>query len=131
MSNPALVARVRKMREKTVDLEAGKKLTFLRPPEADMPGLLKPVEGDATKMRWDVDIEHVVKYAVGWEGFLESDLLPGGIGGSDPVEFDRDLWAEVVGDRIEWKTKVANAILTAVVDHYNAREEAAKNSAPA
>lgn len=130
MANPVL-ARVRKQREKTVELEAGKKLTFLRPPEAELGDLLKPVEGDPTKAQWVIEIEHVVKYAVGWEGFTEADLLGAAIGSSDVVEFDRDLWAEVVGDRAEWKVKVANAILGSVVDHLTAREAVAKNSVPA
>lgn len=127
----AILAQLKKRREKSVELEAGKNVFFQRPPESDMPGLLIPVVDDPTKATWSVRLEHVLKYVTGWEGFTEATLLGAAIGGDDVVAFDKDLWAEVVGDNLEWQSKVARAILDAVVEHSATQEAVAKNSAPA
>ncbi len=122
-----LAARKRS-REKTVDLGDGKKVTFRRPSESDMPSLLS---GEGETRTWSVGIEHVRKYVIGWDGFTEADLLGAGIGASDPVEFNAALWDDVASDNIAWVRTVADAILRSVVDHITARDAVAKNSVPA
>ena len=128
MEPRALLAALKRRREKTVDLGDGKTVTFLRPSESEMGGMLD-VKGDQAE--WNVNIEHVRKCVVGWGGFTAADLLGASIGSSDPVEFSVDLWHEVCADNVEYVTKVARAILTSVVDHISAKGATAKNSEPA
>lgn len=128
MEPKALLAKVRARREKKVDLDETHKVTFLRPPETEMSELLS-VDGD--QRTWSVDVSHVKRFVVGWEGFTEEDALGKGVGSTDPLEFSAELWAEMVGDRAEWSSKVAAAILKAVVSHVNGKAEAEKNSVPA
>lgn len=125
MDSRALLAALKRRREKKVELGNGKSVTFLRPTEADM-GAMLAITGD--KGTWNVGIEQVRKFVVGWSGFTEADLLGAAIGASDPVEFDAELWAEVCSDDIAWVRQVADAILTSVVDHVVAKDSAAKNS---
>lgn len=129
MAAKELVARLQKRRERTVDLGGGKSVKFLRPPEADFPSMLKTSPGEKLAT-WSVETEHVRKYVVGWTGFTEATLLGEAIGASDSIDFDSELWAEVVEDNIEWRREVAMAILESVVDHITKREEVAKNSTP-
>ena len=128
MEQRALLAALKRRREKTVDLGGGKTVTFLRPPESEMGGLLK-TEGDSRT--WLVGVEQVRKYVTGWSGFSEATILGESVGSSDPLEFSADLWAELAADNIEWSSKVAAAILEAVVAHVNAQAATAGNSAPA
>ncbi|HKX44616.1 MAG TPA: hypothetical protein VJO99_25890 [Burkholderiaceae bacterium] len=128
MDKAALLAARKRSREKTVELEDGKKVFITRPPEADWSGLLT---GTGDTRTWSVGIEHVRKYVTGWEGFTEADLLGAGVGASDPVPFDPELWDDVCSDSIQWVGKVAEAILRSVVDHITQQDAIAKNSAPA
>lgn len=128
MSTNVLLAQLRKRREKKVDLGDGKSVTFLRPPESEMVQMLG---GDGETRTWTVGLDQVRKYVVGWAGFTEADLLGAGIGGSDPVEFNAELWLEVCADDIAWINQIGSAILSSVVEHLSAKEETAKNSVPA
>ena len=128
MADSALVLALRRQREKSVDLGDGKKVTFLRPPEVELTKLL---HGEGDTRTWVVGIDEVRAYVVGWSGFTEADILGAAVGSSDPLQFDQALWAELVGDKIEWMRKVADAILKSVVDHINRQAEVAKNSEPA
>lgn len=115
MSNPdILIVKIRQRREQKVELEPGRTLTILRPPEADFFSLSRSLGVDAC-----------VKYATGWEGFTEADVLPSG--GGDPVEFHADLWREVVSDRLDWLAKVQNAIVESVNRRTEERKAAAGN----
>lgn len=128
MSASATVLALRRQREHSVDLGGGKKVTFLRPPEVEMTALL---HGDGESRIWKVDIAEVRKYVCGWSGFTEADLLGASVGSSDPLAFDPELWSELVNDNVQWKVKVAEAILASVIDHINRQDAVAKNSAPA
>ena len=126
MSNVALLARIRKRREHTVDLGEGKKISFLRPPEIDFPNFLVGEDG---KRNWVVKPDDTRKYVCGWSGFTEADLIGDpSIASSDPVDFDADIWAEVCADRLEWQQKLGRAILDSVLDHINKRADVEKNS---
>lgn len=124
----ALLAALKRKREKLVDLGGGKKVWFLRPTESDMGDLLT---GQGETRFWKIGAEHVCKFVHRWDGFTEADVLGADLAPPDPVEFDPDLWAELSGDRIEWTTKVADEILKSVVSHINERAAIAKNSEPA
>jgi hypothetical protein len=128
MDSRALLAALKRKREKTVDLGDGKKVFFLRPAESEMASLLS---GEGETRTWAIGVDHVRKCVTGWDGFTEVDILGAGVGASDPVPFDADLWAELCGDDIAWVRQVADAILKSVVDHLQAEEAAAKNSVPA
>lgn len=128
MSAKVLLAQLRKRRQKTVDLGGGKEVTFLRPAEAEMAGLLT---GEGDTRTWNVGVEQVRSLVTGWSGFTEADLLGADIGGSDVVEFDADLWAEVCSDDITWVRQIGDAILQSVVTHITERDAIAKNSEPA
>ncbi len=128
MEARALLAALKRRREKSVDLGEGRAVTFLRPLESDMGSMLS---GEGAERTWSVTIEHVKKFVNGWSGFTEADLLGASIGSSDPVSFDPDLWAEVCADDIETVQKVAQAILKSVIDHLSEQADVAKNSEPA
>jgi len=70
------------------------------------------------------------KYASGWSGFTEADVLGAAIGSSDPIDFDADLWIEMAADKSEWLKKMADALLDSMVTTINERAEVAKNSLP-
>ena len=108
----------------------GKKVFFARPPETDMRSMLTVKPGEETGV-WNVNLEHVQKYATGWSGFTEADVMGAAIGASDEIAFDQDLWSEMVADNIEWMQKMAAAILDSVIAHLSKQEAVAKNSEPA
>lgn len=129
MDSRALLAARKRRREKSVDLGEGKKVIFMRPSETEMASLLT---GDGDKRTWVVTTDHVRKFVCGWEGFTEADVLGSSVGASDiTIEFDSELWSEMVGDDIEWVGKVGDAILKSVVDYLTEKDATAKNSAPA
>lgn len=128
MTNDGLIAALKRRREKWIDVAEGKRVKITRPPETEMGALLK-VDGD--RKLWAVGIEQVQRYVVGWEGYTEADLLGEGVGASDPLPFDAELWRLVCADDVELMTKVADGILNAVVGHLAAKDESAKNSPPA
>lgn len=130
MDARALLAALKRRREVSVEVEPGKKIFFTRPPEAEMGSMLVSNPGEKTGT-WVVTIAHVRKYVTGWSGFTEADILGAAVGAADEVAFDSELWAEMVGDNIEWVGKIADGILKSIVDHLAAQEVVAKNSEPA
>lgn len=127
MSNQkVLLAKLRAQRTREIDVAPDKVIKYLRPPENDMSDFLKAGK-DPDQRVWKVELSHVCKYVVGWSGITEADLLGESIGSADEVPFDAELWAEVVGDRIEWRTVVADAILDSIVTHITSKEDVAKN----
>jgi hypothetical protein len=116
MDAQQLIAKLQAQREGWATLPDGKRLKFRRPPEVELGKLIGGVR-----------LEHVIECAVGWEGFTEADLLGAGVGGSDPVSFDRDLWAAVVSDRAHYLEPAAAAIAEAVSAYLANRAATAKN----
>lgn len=66
-----------------------------------------------------ISLDWAIGFVVGWEGVLESDLLPGG----DPeeVQFDSSLFAAWVKDR----PALWQPIIDGVIDAYRRYEEEA------
>ena len=124
----ALIKALRDARKRTVDLGAGKELTFLRPPEGDYDSMLTRVDNQAY---WDIKLDHIVKYSVGWSGFTEVEILGAGVGGDAVVPFDAQLWAELLSDSLEWQVVVRQAIQQSMNDYNNKKDADAKNSEPA
>lgn len=56
-------------------------------------------------------VEVVIDRAVRWEGFSAAVLLGAAIGASDPIDFDRPLWAEAVRRNADWVSKVADLLV--------------------
>lgn len=122
-----LIAALRSARERWVTLEPGKRVKIRRPAEAEFSAFFSQAP-EADKRTLAVDIAHVQRYAVDWEGITEADLLGDTVGSQDPVPFDAALWAEAVSDRVAWCKAVAEALLNAISDHLAAQASAAGNS---
>jgi hypothetical protein len=71
--------------------------------------------------------EVFLRTAVGWDGFTEADILGAGVGSSDPVPFNVDLWVTLALDRIDWIGKVSEVVTTAITQYIEATEAIAKN----
>ena len=112
------------------DAKRVQRVRFTRPPESDFHTLLTNVDQAEGKAVWNIELPHVIKYADEWEGFTEADFIGAGVGASDPVAFDRGLFACWIEDNVEAQRKIGNAILSATVDYLTAREATAKNSTP-
>lgn len=128
-------ARLRKSREQVVDLGDGLKVTFERPPWEDFAqilGLTRNSDGDQSIDWGRIGVAEAKKYVTGWSGFSEATLFGPTVGASDiSVPFDRELWSMLVADNLEWSSKVATAIVNAMVDFLVKRGDVAKNSEPA
>lgn len=116
MDIAALIARMDEQRTRWVSLPDGKRVQFRR-----------PLETEFGKFRAGVGVDHLCEYACGWEGFAESDLLGAAVGASDAVAFAPELWARVLRDRIDYVPTLAQAIVTAITEHLDAKATAAKN----
>ena len=115
MDAKAILARMAEQRKHWVDLPGGKRLQFFRPQEFEFLHLVGGVR-----------IEHVERYACGWEGFTSADLL-GPDGGSDAVDFTPELWAAVLRDRTEYLVPAAQELSAVVTAYLAKRDAAAKN----
>jgi len=119
MNVQTLLAKMASQREAWVDLPGGQRLQYRRPPEVELPRMAAGITADL-----------VVEYACGWDRFTEADLLGPGVGSSDPVPFNTDLWAAYVRDKTTVLQVVAAAMAKTVTDFLLARQAEAKNSAP-
>lgn len=124
MDAKLLAASLRRKREKSVVTGEGKKVFFLRPPETEVGPMLKVLDDRTT---FSVSVDQVRKYACGWEGYTEADILGATVGSSDAVEFNAELWAEYIVDNADLVNKVAGAILDSIVDHYKGKAEVQGN----
>jgi len=113
----ALIAQILAQREAWVDLEPGKRAKIRRPPESDF-----------YKLRGELSIDTILACTVDWDGFIEADLLPAGVGGGSAVAFDAELWCTVASDRTEWLAPLSSALMGLVMAHVDKKAEAAKNS---
>jgi hypothetical protein len=113
-----LLQQLRKQRELKIPLDDRLSVTGRRPTDLQMTELQRDGRfGDLGQ-----------KYVIGWDGFIEDDLVGGG--GTDVVAFDADLWADFYADHPEHWEKIALAILDAYQAHAKATEDAVKNSQP-
>lgn len=128
MNAQALADLIRAQRSKRVEVAPGKWVSVLRPTEFEVQKEFIKVLDDGS-IGLQADIPGTVKYVVGWEGFLESDLV-GSAGASSPAEFSPGLWALVASDNVEWATTIAKHLLNEIATHQIAKADAAKNSQP-
>lgn len=114
MSADTLIQKMRRQRELKIEVAEGKTITLLRPPEIEVGSLSR-----------GVTLDHVRRYAVGWSGFTEADLLTAG--GSEPVEFHVEIAAELLADHSAWLLKLQNGVIDAVNAHFEAKKAALGN----
>lgn len=110
-----LIKQLRKSRESKTTV--GKfSFTILRPTHLQM----VTVFNDGLTMP-DV----VREYVVGWDNVTEVDILEGAT--TDPVPFDKLVWAEWLSDRPDFWSPLHDAILKAYRDFAAKTEQDAKN----
>ena len=100
-----------------------RRVQIIRPTETEQPQFLRAV-GD--KYQWSAELEHVQRFVTDWDGYTEADLV-GPAGGSDPVPFSPQLWADVCADSAKTTVKVAQALLDVLSRHAGTSAEDAKN----
>jgi hypothetical protein len=130
----ALLRRMREKRMSWVELEpAGVALADQPAEPAKRVRVIRPTEVEIGRhllrgeKQLGVDFEDVVRFTVGWEGFTEVDLLGRGIGASDPLGYDAELWAELLANRTDWLQKLAKHLLDAVSAYVAEQADARKN----
>lgn len=110
-----LIERMRRGRQTRVEHE-GKVFICLRP--TDWQVAVLTAAGDVKQM------DLIEKFVIGWEGFTELDLFPGG--GATVVEFDPALFSEWAQDRPELWGILSLAITGEYQAHKQRQEESAK-----
>lgn len=118
-----IIAALRAARQSWVELEPGKRVQIIRPPEA----ALHEFSALAGENHVDRMLRCVVKYVTGWEGITEADLLGAALAPADVVPFESALWATVVADRMDWIRVVMSALVESINAHDGARQAAEKN----
>lgn len=125
MNTEAIIKAMLAQREFWVDLDAGKRVKLRRPAEMDVVRMLtKDASGAYAGIA--AGLSEVVRFAVDWAGFCESDLI-GAAGASDPVPFATDLWEIMIADQAAWCTKCASALVESIVAHEKKAADAAGN----
>lgn len=119
-----VINKLRAARQSWVELEPGKRVQIIRPPESSVGSFLRDDAGGRAMV---AELEQIKKYVTGWDGITEADLLGASVGASDPLPFSSELWAEVVEDHGDWLKVVATALLDSIVKHFEKKAAAAKN----
>ena len=115
-----LVRRMLAARERWIEVEPGRALCIRRPGEADFGRFAR-----------GASVETISGCVVGWRGVLVSDLLPDAVAGGDqPAPFAPEVVAETLRDRADWLGTVADAVVSDIRAHLDAREAARGNSQP-
>ncbi len=119
MDTKALLARMASQREASVTLPNGKRLTYRRPPEVELPRLIGGVK-----------LQHVVEYACGWEGFTTADLLGAADGSDEVATFSTELWEAYVKDHLDALQAVCDAMAATVSEYLKRKADTSGNSKP-
>ena len=108
-----LVDKLRRARETRVEA-GGFTFVCLRPTGLDVAEMSAVSRGRA-----------ILPYVIGWEGVRELDLIPGG--DPHPVEFDADVCAAWLADRLDILAPLAEAVFGAYTAHLKAIAEQKKS----
>jgi len=65
------------------------------------------------------------RHVTGWSGVKESDLLDGGK--KEIVDFSKEVFDEVIGDRQDWWKEISNKVLEDAQNRITAKAENEKN----
>lgn len=110
-----LVEKLRAQREHRVEVLPGKFIRYRRPLEAEM-----------AAFKGGITLELVCGQVVGWD-LTEADLLPPGVGSSDPAPFSADAAREVLGDRSDWFGLIVDSLVQVLTDYWARKADVAKN----
>ena len=113
MSN--LIERIRKARQTRVEVN-GKIFLCRRPTDWEVYEIRTGVK--------NLQMDILEKFVVGWEGFTELDLVPGG--DSTVAEFSKELFSEWVQDNPDFWAPLTAAITAEYSAHKLRKEDAAK-----
>lgn len=117
-----LLAQLRNGRRRTVEVEPGKTLIYLRPTEEQI------LQFAARKVS---ALDLARSGLQGWQGVTEADLLGPEIGSSDPAPFSPEIGAEVLADRAAtWQHELVQHLVQQVEAFLAQRAEQRKNSSP-
>ncbi len=109
----SLVDKLRKAREVTVPV-GGFTFVIRRPTALEMIEIQNQPRGRA-----------ILPFVIGWDGVKALDLIPGG--DPHPLEFDADVCAEWLTDRLDILAPLADAVFAAFSAHEARLEDAKKN----
>lgn len=126
MDPKVLLEQMRNQRKRWVAIKEGKEVQILLPSELEVvQHFVKP--GDEGKLTLAADYAEVQRFVCDWKGITEVDLLGAGVGASDAVPFNADLWAAYAAENLECVRKVARALLDGIGERTLARDADAKN----
>jgi len=114
-----LIEQIRKARRVSVTSH-GKRFTVRRPTDLEMMDMTR--SGDINQG------SILARFVIGWEGFTELDLAPGGTGAE--VAFDPAIFAEWIADQPSHWNPLTEAIFAAYKAHKDAQEATGKNLLP-
>lgn len=109
----SLVQKIRKARESRVEV-GGYGFQIRRPTALEMMEINGKARGRA-----------YLGFIIGWDGVTQLDVIPGG--DPHPLEFDADVCAEWLTDRLDLLAPLTDAIDSAYAAHEARLEDAKKN----
>lgn len=124
MTPDVLIAKLLAQREFSVEVAPGKQIRLRRPAEMDVLGMLRR-DADGKVVGIVADLSDVRRFAVGWEGIVEADLISSGA--ADAVPFAAGLFAVLIEDRRDWCAKCCQALVDKVLEHEGLQREAQGN----
>lgn len=116
----AILAQLLRGRETVVPVGARMKFTIQRPDEFEL------IRMRGTGGNVEVGLSMLQSKVIGWEGVLESDILPRS-GADVPVPWDRVLYSAWIADRPDLWPPLISAFDKAINDHGKALEARAGN----
>lgn len=87
----------------------------------------RPLDHQLRALAGGLTAELLAQHVVGWQGITEADLLGAAVGAEDEAEFSPALLSDVLGERGEWASKGAHALVEAITQYLQQREATAKN----
>jgi len=115
-SSAELIARIRKVRERWVDLDDARSVCVRRPGELAL-----------AQLSAGLSPELCCSYVVDWRGFTEADAFGDG---DKAIKFDAGVWMALVEDRADWASKVTGEALSMITQHINGRGATSGNLPP-
>lgn len=73
----------------------------------------------ATEKYSDAEVARI--HVTGWSGVKESDLLDAGK--ADPVPYDRNLFDQVIGDKPDWYSVIAQKVMDHAIKYLKSKAE--------
>lgn len=127
--NP-LLEKMRKARQRDIEVAPGKFITLTRPTEMNLVDeaierqSVVDKDGNVIKPGKVITIrDYINRYVVGWKGFYEGDFIEGaGTGNLDSVPFDKELLIEWLEDKFTIADNIIAELFKLVTEHTNTKE---------